>query len=227
VDTSVREANLIVVGRIIGLSDTSPAAQSRRTREVHRIEVRETLKGNRPSQPEIAVRPTGQAWSDGESYVLFLRSLSPDNRWAEAVTQPVLPATTQNVQHVGDQIAALGFTAEPERVAWLIHASSNRPTPITEFLLMADGSFSWRHRPIRESSYRTRTGSLSVEEQRKLIEMIASESSSNIADDEGSIRFGWIDSAGALQSRSFAANDDPLVTHILDEVARLSGAGAP
>ena len=80
VDTSVREADLIVVGRIIGLSDTSPAAQSRRTREVHRIEVRETLKGNRPSQPEIAVRPTGQAWSDGESYVLFLRSLSPDNK---------------------------------------------------------------------------------------------------------------------------------------------------
>ena len=71
VDKAVEQAELVVVGRVLGLADTKPAAQARRHLEVHRILVQRTLKGAEPSLSQIALRPNGARWDDGVAYVFL------------------------------------------------------------------------------------------------------------------------------------------------------------
>ena len=104
----------------------------------------------------------------------------------------------------------------------MVHAGSNRREPIAEFLVHADGSFRWRRRPIGTTSAETKTGKLGAEQRQRLVGLVEQGPSGGIGDDEGSIRFGWVDADGKVQSRAFPANDHPDLLRIVDAVNRLA-----
>ncbi len=85
-------ADLVIVARVVGLVDQSPSAQTRRTREVHTVLVEQTLQGCDESALTLVVRPNGEDWEIGRSYVLFLKR--PGLRLLEAIPGTSRPASS-------------------------------------------------------------------------------------------------------------------------------------
>lgn len=114
---SVKEADLIVVGRVISLIDLKPAARTRKHREAHWIRVERTLKGSDETGQRLRARPNGLLWEDGKSYILFLKRLGGD--WVEAIPQQLVEASQAPIAAVVKEVASQGGGVSLRRSLWM------------------------------------------------------------------------------------------------------------
>lgn len=200
---TLTDADLIVVARILGLVDPNPAARARKHLEAHWIFVEETLHGSDESGQSFRARPNGLAWEDGKSYILFLSRINGD--WVEADPRQLLQATETAIRAVTQGLAEQGGGLSPRRAVWMRHTGPWGTGVLAEFFVTVDGDFEWKKRAgsgwRTERKHDTRSGRLSQDAIRGLIERIARAAPGPAADDAGRVSFRWLDPAGEAQSK--------------------------
>lgn len=225
---SVKEADLIIVGRVISLIDPKPAARARKPLEAHWVHVERTLKGIDESGLRLRARPNGLRWEDGESYVMFLKWQDID--WVEAVPQRLLQATKATIDAVAKEVAVQGAGVSPKRVVWMRHTGGWGAGVLAEFFVTVDGRFEWKKwlqdSPPDKPRYETRAGRLSQEVIASLIGQIARAGPGPIIDDAGIVTFRWLDAKGGAQFRTYMMPDGPPCADLLkmiESIARKYG----
>ena len=201
---AVKAANLVVVGKVVGTIDNKPAAAKNKPREAHWVEVEQTLRGVDVTRDRLAVRPNGQLWEDGKSYVLCLNRQGPSGI-AEAQASPLLAATPANV-------AAVPRDVSPKRVVWLQQLGGYGPAGakvLSEFYVTGEGDF----------RYDAVAGKLPREAVGAVVERLVKSTPGAIPDDAGMTRIVWRDAAGNLQEKTFESSSDAcrkLTAELLD-----------
>jgi hypothetical protein len=221
---AVGKANLIVVGRVIGLIDPKPAARDRKHLEAHWIFVVETLKGVDETGQQLAARPNGLLWEDGKSYIIFLQRTGMGN-FAEAVTQQLVEANDANIAVIRDEILAQGGSVISQPILWMQYVSGFG-TVIAELLVTVEGNFEWKKQlqigGDAEPEYERLIGNLPEEAIADLITQIGPIEPGLIADDSGIITFRWSDEEGKTQSSSCYTLDNPSCVELLQTVETLA-----
>ncbi len=221
---AVREADLIVVARVVGLIDTKPVAHTRRHLEASWIHVRRTLKGSDETGQRLRAQPNGQWWEAGKSYVLLLKRREGD--WVEAVPGQPIAATTANIAAAAREVTAQGGSVLAKRVLSMKHTGGWGTGPIAEFFVTADGAFEWRQGLQTgqrvERKPETRTGRLSKDTVARLIGQVARTGPGLAADDAGMVTFHWLDAQGRAQSKTFSTPDQPPCSQLLETVQTLA-----
>lgn len=217
---AIDASDLIVVGRVVGLVDTKPIAATRREREVHWIDVERTLAGGDEAGQRLRVRPNGLLWEDGRSYVLFLKR--GDGDWAEAVTQPDVPASPERIASVEAVLAERGRGVEPRRLVWIRYTGGWGGGLLAEFSVTGGGDFVWRGKADPGSEPVELAGTLPAGETAGLIEWIEGAGPGPISDDAGIVSVRWLDAGGEARDRSYLRPDRPPASELLDRVERLA-----
>jgi hypothetical protein len=212
----VAAADLIFVGRIVGLADRSPEAQTRRHLETHLVDVQETLKGSDHTGQRLAARPDGPGWEDGKSYVLLVRT-GPGNI-VQPLRQPLLPATPERVTEVRLIVKETGGAVTERRIFWMLHAAAPSTSPLQEFAVSASGRFAWR----RSQSSTSLSGSMPLEDVTRLTRSVESVDPGTPVDDGDVATFGWLDDAGARRGKSCTLPAKTACGAILQEIERLA-----
>ncbi len=143
-DESVKEADLIVVARVIGIIDTKPAASVRKDLQAHWIRVERTLKGVDETGQRLRARPDGMLWKDGQSYILFLKRLGGDS--VESTFQQLIEATQASIAAIAEEVTAQGAGVSPKRLLWMKYVGGWGGGLIAEFFVTVDGDFEWKQR---------------------------------------------------------------------------------
>jgi hypothetical protein len=224
-EAAVEAANFVVQARIVGMIDTKPAARHRKHREAHWVDIERTLKGNDETSTRFRVRPNGQHWQDGRSYILFLDWVVGD--WAEAVPQPLLAATAANLDQVAAVVADRGEGVATRRVFWMKHQGGWQPKPWADWIVGADGAFEWRHCVADCQSpkprYATRTGRVAQAAIDDLIGRIETAPARPIADDIDTVSFRWLDPSGAPHLAVFPLETNSPAQGLIDAIEALIG----
>jgi hypothetical protein len=219
----VKEADLIVVARVIGLIDPKPAAQTRKHREAHWVQVERTLKGSEETGQRIRARPNGLAWEDGKSYVMFLKWLEGD--WVEAVPQQLIESTESHIGAAIAEVATQRGGVSPRRALTMRYTGGWSTEVAAEFSLAVTGQFAWKKR-LPTGDYEERRGTLPARDVTRLVDQVATAGPGPVVDDAGIVSFRWLDATGTAQTRIYAAPDQlPTVTLLktVDELVRRYG----
>lgn len=218
----VGEANLVIVGRVLGTVDTKPDAQARKHLEAHWVRVEQTLMGSDAAGQRFMVRSSGLTWQDGEAYVLALSWV--EGNQANAVAQPLAVASEANIAAAREAVAANGGTVEPRRVLWMRHVGGWQVAPTTELIVGADGGFTWTAAaPAGERL----SGRFPNDVVAGLIRRVAEAGEGPRVDDTGSVTFRWLDAAGQAQIKRYAVPDAPPATALpglVETLAREHGS---
>jgi hypothetical protein len=215
----VGAADLIVVGRIVGLADSSPSAQARRQYEMHLFDVVQTLKGPDHAGQRLGARPNGAVWSDGAAYILLLRS-GPGNI-VETLSQPLLPASPEEIARVERLVRERGEGVTERRVLWMVRTNPIGPAPLVELYVTASRAFEWKTPASSGQSPVSLTGRLPEGQVQSLVQRIRDADPGPIVDDASVLLFGWLDESGARQMKTcylVAPND---CQTLLDDIERL------
>ena len=211
----VKEADLIVVGRVLGLIDPTPAAQTRKHREAHWVRVERTLKGSEETGQRLRARPNGLLWEDGKSYVIRLKWMEGD--WVEAVPQPRIEATEGHIAAAIAEVATQGGGVSPRRALAMRYTGGWSAEVMAEFFVTVEGTFAWRRR-IAKGRYEEQLGTLPKEVVARLVRQIAQAGPGPAADDAGSVAFRWLDATGEARSRTYLIPDQPPCSKLLEAI---------
>ncbi|MCI0400626.1 MAG: hypothetical protein L0Z68_04915 [Gammaproteobacteria bacterium] len=221
---AVSEADLIVLGRVIGIIDPKPHALTQKHLEAHWIHVEQTLKGNDETGQRLSARPKGLLWEDGESYVIFLKRMGGD--WFEAIPQQLLEATEAHLAAVMEEVHTQGSGVSPRLVLWMKYTGGLTTGVLAEFYVSVEGHFEWKKRlqshSNEEQQYETRSGRLSPDAIASLIRQIEQAGPSSAADDAGIVAFRWLDAREDTQSKAFVMPDHPSSTRLLETIETLA-----
>lgn len=221
-DQSVREADLIIVGRVGGLIDTKPAARARKHLEAHWIYVEQTLMGIEETGQKLAARPTGLLWEEGKSYIIFLKRVGIGN-FVEAVPQTLVEATQPNIAAVVEEVVAQGGYVRPMPGFWMQYTGGWGV--ITEILIATEGNFEWKRQlkspDSAEQKYEKLSGNLSGEAIKSLIRQVAQVDPGPTADDADILIFRWLDEKGEVQFKSCFLQDNLPCAKLLESIETL------
>jgi len=224
-DQSVRQANLVVVAKVLGMIDTRPAAKARKHFEAHRVQVLRTLKGVDATGGTLAVRPNGLLWTDGRSYVLFVKRTML-GKFAHAVPQVRTPATPANVAAARKAIAAQGAGVSPKPAFWMWHEGGWGAGMLREFRVAADRSFFWQNvigSPRAEKrSFRILVGKLPAKDYKDLVAKVAAAGEGPDAEDAGAVSFRWRDAEGKQVGRMYTYPVAPPCAALMKRVESLA-----
>ena len=199
----MQKSDLVIVGHVLGLADRKPAAQSRRAREVHRIEVEQTLKGYEMRGQELSVRPNSLTWEDGGSYLFFLTPEIPAGSMTQALpSQPILEATTASINEVADIVAAQGGGVSPRLVLWVTEDSGFGP--VRKLIVVETGEVRWWGNA--QGASEERAGTLSRSDTETLLSVIAEMTPQIPPDDAAIVAFNWLDTDLLVHTKVVAAD---------------------
>ena len=106
------------------------------------------------------------------------------------------------------------------------HRGSREREPLAEFRVSAGGEFTWRRRRLGVLDYEMRTGVISDEALRTLLEEARAAPTGPITDDAGTVMFGWLDGNGRGHSQTFyMVGDPPNGESLLVSIELLTRAG--
>ncbi len=215
---SVRDADLIIVGRIIGLIDTKPVARTRKHLEAHWIRVERTLKGADEAGQRLRAVPHGLSWVDGESYVLFLKRRGGD--LVDAISQQPLEATAERIAEVVLEVEAQGSGVSPKRAVWMTYEGGWGGGVLAELIVTEEGDFEWRRRrdggPKEAPQYEVLVGRSSVADVGRLIRQIEAAGPGPGADDAGILTVRWLDASGRAQMKAYLLPQKPPSSALLE-----------
>jgi hypothetical protein len=217
IQAALTQANLVLVGEIIGLVDTKPGAQLRRSREVHRVRVMTTLKGEDLTGRELIVRPASISWPDGEQHVLFLvRSGEP---FAQAIDTTPMPADRENIRALRTLIAARDEGVEPAPLleAEVVEGWSIEPSAILN--VDVNGWLSWNSTMDEEPG--PRVSAVSIDRVEAFIQRVRTATPGPLTDDGSMLRIRWQDATGKEQTAVFNLTDEGIGTLLLDAIRDL------
>ncbi len=224
-DKSVKEADLIIVGRVAGIIDSKPAARDRKHLEAHWVHVEQTLKGIDETGEQLAVRPNGLLWEDGKSYVIFLKKIGMGN-FVEAIPLPIIEATQAHIDKVVKEVAVQGSHVSPKPVFWMQHTGGWGAGVIAELSIFTDGDFEWRKQlqssNNTERRYEKLIGRLPNEAIVGLIHQVAKVEIGLVADDANSLNFRWLDAEGEAQLKRCYLQDHPPCAELLKTIETLA-----
>ncbi len=222
---SIQEADLIVVGRVIGLIDSKPDAITRKHLEAHWIHVAQTLKGIDETGQKLAGRPNGLLWENGKSYIIFLKRVGIGN-FAEVVPQSLMEATQANINTIRNKVEAQGYSVRPKPGVWMQHTGGWGAGVIAEFYVTVDGNFEWKQRlqtvKSAESQYEKRAGRLPEDVILSLIQQVAQAGPGPAFDDAGQVTFRWLDAKGEAQFKGYSAPDMLPAIELLETIETLT-----
>jgi hypothetical protein len=141
---AVKASDYVVLGRVVGMVDRSvpPDELDRRKHlEAHRVDVLATLKGYDITQRRIVVRPNTLRWTDGDTYVLFLKDRG--NGFFDAIPEVVL---TESPADIAALVQRLGFGVLPRlqlRMRILGGCCSVHAGMLQDLRIAADGRFEY------------------------------------------------------------------------------------
>ena len=214
---ALTRANLVVVAEIVGLVDTKPGAQLRRAREVHRVRVITTLKGEDLTGRELIVRPASMSWPDGEQHVLFLvRSGEP---FAQAIDTTPMLADSANVRALRTLIAARDEGVEPASLfqAEVVEGWSIEPSSVLN--VDVNGRLSWMSAISEEPD--SRVGAVSIDRVEALIHRLRTVTPGPLTDDGSMLRVRWQEAAGEEQAAVFDLTSEGTGTMLLEAIRDL------
>ena len=228
-EQSARQADLVIVGKIIGMADTKPQAKTRKHLEVHRIEVLRTLKGVDCAGKVLAVRPNGLLWEDGKSYVIHIRRPTLAD-FCEAAQQMRTEATQANMKEAMKAIAAVGGSVQPRPALWMVHKGGWGAGVLQELRVSAAGDFQYVHRPVaprgQPRAFTRLAGKLPAGKLKELRAQVAAAGKGPMAEDAGYVLFGWTDEAGKRQGKGYSHPREAPCAGLLalvDKLARAHG----
>jgi len=200
--TSVRKANLVVVGQPI---DRPAASQPEGP---YRFRIERTLMGFDVTGVELMVWPRGLAFDVGKSYVVFLtrHGIAPK---ATAAPQRRTEATEATIAEARRTIARHGGSVGPKPVLWMRHVGGWGAGVLGEFFVTADGTFQWwrtpptRDEPKGPARSEILAGTLPKAEVGKLVTVVAGADKGPPAEDAGTVQFHWLDRAGVFRERLY------------------------
>jgi hypothetical protein len=216
----VRSADLIIVGRVTGLADPSPSAQSRRQFELHSIEVERTLKGENRAGETVGVRPNHGGWQDGRSYVMLLRGAS--GNVLEPASQAVLEATAEQIASIERLIGATGGTVGERRVVWVERRPGNSTASTLDFWVTAGGRFEWRPSTPDSKPNETLSGTLPPNEVASLIAGIREIPVNPPSDDASVVMLGWIEEGTVRRAKACEVPLAALCAETLERIETLA-----
>jgi len=214
--TLVRQADLIVAAKVLGMVDSAPDANRRKEREVHRVRVQTTLQGFDETGRTLLVNPRGMLLADGESYVFFLRRL--EGNLLEALGRQLVGASDRNLDLIRKEVASRGNAVHPGRVLWVRHSGGWQREPDAEFFVDGRNHFEWT---TRDGS-QTRIGTLPAAIVQDLIAKVRAASPGPITDDAGMVSFHWVDPSGEVVTKTFHAPATGPGAELLATIARLA-----
>jgi hypothetical protein len=219
----VRNADFVVVGKVIGLIDTKPVAHSRKHLEAHWILVEQTLKGIDETGRRLGARPNGLLCEDGRSYIIFFKRVGIN--WFEALPQKLTEASQTSVDAVVKEAASLGEGVTASPVLWMQHTGGWTPGTMAELFVTREGNFEWKERldPLGsgEPKYKKLTGHFPEEVMVSLIQQVARAGPGPIIDDAGHLDFRWLDANDQTQFKNFLAPDQPPASKLLNTIVKL------
>jgi hypothetical protein len=216
---SVKEADLVIVGRVIGLIDPTPVARTRKHLEGHWIRVEDTLKGIDETGERLRARPNGLLWEDGNSYVMFLRRT--DGGWVDALPRyPLGPEASIGV--VIDEVAAQRGQVIPKPVLSMKQNFGPNARIRAEFTVSKDGTFYWTRSDSGDHQYERRTGRLPSHTLTALIRQIEDAGPGPVVDDSSStITLAWRTAAGETRARGYSVPEQPPAADLLQAIETL------
>ena len=213
----VKSADLVVVGRVQDVIDDSPGASQRRSREAHRVVVKETLQGPDITGWRLALRPPEDyLWSLETSYVLFLEQQAVGSERPRVLEGSTLPATPEAVARVRREIAQAGGTVLGRPVFWLSVVPGWSIRPSLQVLVFEDGEFRWQVRDGSDS-VTEQTGKLTPESTSRLVARAKSLERGSVTDDADIISVGWVENE-QVHRKTVYGGDRQSIEHFLDAV---------
>jgi len=222
---SIKETDLIVVGRVIGLIDSKNSALTRKHLEAHRVRVERTLMGIDVTNQVLHLRPNGLLLVDDQSYVFFLRKLNWD--WFEIVSKELMEASEVNIDVVVENIDSQGGEVSPKRQLWMKYADGLGKEVMTEFFVTLDGYFEWinHHLQIintKEVVYEKRIGKLPKDVVASIISQVVQAEPGSAIDDADIIAFRWLNTKGEVHSKTFYKPNQPPATNLIKTIETLA-----
>jgi hypothetical protein len=217
IQAALAQANLVVVAEIVGLVDTKPGAQLRRTREVHRVRVLTTLKGEDLSGRELIVRPANISWPDGEQHVLFLiRSGEP---FVQAIDTIPMPADNANIRALRALIVERDEGVEPAPLlqAEVVEGWSIEPSAVLN--VDVNGRLSWKS--AKDEVPGSRVGAVPIDRVEALIHRVRTAIPGPLTDDGSMLRVRWQEAAGKEQAAVFDLTSEGTGTMLLEAIRDL------
>jgi len=217
IQAALTRANLVVVAEIVGLVDTKPGAQLRRAREVHRVRVLTTLKGEDLTGRELIVRPASMSWPDGEQHVLFLmRSGEP---FAQAIDTIPMPADSANVSALRTLIAERdeGVKPAPLLQAEVVEGWSIEPSAVLN--VDVNGRLSWKN--AKDDVPGSRVGVVPIDRVEALVHCVRTATPGPLSDDGSMLRVRWQEASGKEQAAVFDLTSAGTGTMLLEAIRDL------
>jgi hypothetical protein len=217
VQAALAQANLVVLAEIVGLVDTKPGAQLRRAREVHRVRVLTTLKGEDLTGRELIVRPASMSWPDGEQHVLFLmRSGEP---FAQAIDTTPVPADSANLRALRALIAERDEGVEPAPLlqAEVVEGWSIEPSAVLN--VDVNGRLSWKS--VKDEAPGSRVGAVPIDRVEALVNRVRTATPGPLTDDGSMLRVRWQEAAGKEQTAVFDLTSEGTGTMLLEAIRDL------
>jgi len=218
IDQATRDADLVVIARVVGMIDDKPGAEARKAREAHWIDIERVLKGSDEAGQRFGAQPNGMIWQDGARYIMFLDW--PYGNWVEAIP-PSIAASEANVARVAVTVARQGAGVTPARVLWMRLVGGWQIAPSAEFIVGADGKFVWRER-VGDNDFTVRTGALDKGAIAALIKRIAGTRPGPVVDDGGTVSFRWLDADRKPRFAQFSTPDRPPAAGLVAAIRKLA-----
>jgi hypothetical protein len=195
--TLVRQADVIVTAKVLGMVDPAPDAARRKAREVHRVRVQATLQGFDETGRTLLVHPRGRLLADGESYVFFLRRAQ--GILLENLGEHLVGASERNIELIRKEVAKRGNKVRPGRVLWMTYTGGWQREPAVEFFVDATGNFEWTSREANQRQ----AGTLPDLAVAGLLGQVRDAATGPIVDDAGMVSFCWVERDGEVGTRTF------------------------